>query len=84
MRGSQATHTTAKIVLPGKPDHGEHVKGECPFTALSSASLGAVDPVVLALALAFVMALALRAAPCPRLGQTAHLRPPLRGPPALS
>lgn len=81
---SRQSHTTAKITVPGKADPGQHAKGECPFTALSAASLGAVDPLVLALALAFAMALALRPGPGLPLRRIAHLRPPLRGPPALS
>lgn len=65
--------------LPGKP-----AKGECPFGALSMASLGGADPVLLALALAFIIALGftpVRAVAPPR---PHYLRPPLRGPPILT
>lgn len=68
----------------GKPGERQHGKAEqpCAFAGLSSPSLAAADPVVLALAILFAMALALR----PMAARTAtappYLRPPLRGPPA--
>ncbi|MFT4053744.1 MAG: hypothetical protein QM681_04505 [Novosphingobium sp.] len=63
--------------LPGKP-----AKGECPFAALSMHALSGADPILLALAIAFIMALGL-ARLRPTLWASAdHLRPPLRGPPA--
>ena len=71
------------IPMKGEPA-GKHTKAEgaCPYSALSFASLGGTDPVQLALALLFVMAsgFALLVLPAPR--PAAHLRPPLRGPPA--
>ena len=65
--------------LPGKP-----AKGECPFCALSMASLGCADMVLLALALAFIIALGFAPARAPTPDRPHYLRPPLRGPPALT
>lgn len=68
------------------PDHRKsesHDKAEqpCAFSGLSAAALGAIDPVLLAALIAFVMAcVAARTMPPPAL-QRAYLRPPLRGPP---
>lgn len=56
----------------------------CAFAGLALPSLGGADPIQLALALAFVLAIGLASATVwPRLA-VAHLRPPLRGPPALA
>ena len=70
----------------GKPDDQGH-KGQaeqpCAFAGLSAPSLAAADPVLLAIAILFLMALGMRplatilAAIAPP-----YLRPPLRGPPA--
>lgn len=68
----------------GKSDTSQHGKVEqpCAFAGLSAPSLAAADPILLALAILFVMTLALR----PIVSRTAttphYLRPPLRGPPA--
>jgi hypothetical protein len=72
------------MAMPGHPAPRDHGKAEqpCAFAGLSAAALGAVDPVLLAGLIAFVMA-AWRVAvsrPAPRV--RAWLRPPLRGPPA--
>ncbi len=70
--------------MPGHDAPKDHGKAEmpCAFSALSAASLGAVDLLLLATLIAFVMALGLaRVAPA-RPASPRHLRPPLRGPPA--
>ncbi len=63
---------------------GKQGNGECPFSALSMASLSGADTALLAVALAFILALGF--APIrPILPQRQfHLRPPLRGPPAFA
>lgn len=67
---------------PDKPDHqGRELP--CAFAGLSAQSLAAVDPLVLAAVIAFVVALGVRATTARRLVAASHLRPPLRGPPAL-
>ena len=69
-------------------DHGsskEHGKAEmpCAFSSLSAQALGAVDPILLVVAIAFVMALGLRPMRLLSSPLRRYLRPPLRGPPAL-
>ena len=75
------------------PDHGrsgnhdpsgDHGKPElpCAFAGLSAATLGAVDPILLAAFIAFVMLLGHRPLPGARPVRRSYLRPPLRGPPA--
>lgn len=80
--------STLQMLLPTKAgsDHvpGKPAKGECPFGALSMASLGGADPVQLALAIAFIMALGFAAIRPAALTRSYYLRPPLRGPPALT
>lgn len=77
---------TQKIVVPhsGKP-HGDASQDKdgtaCPYSALSMASLGGADAVLLALALTFILATGFAQAPPLRLERVLHLRPPLRGPP---
>ncbi|WP_156840409.1 DUF2946 family protein [Novosphingobium aquimarinum] len=75
------------VVVPMKSDSGvpgKPAKGECPYGALAMAGLGGADVVLLALALAFVIALGFAPQTIPQASRPAFLRPPLRGPPALS
>ena len=69
---------------PGKP--AEHGKAEipCAFAGLSAQALGAVDIVLLAIALAVVAAMALRGRPTVAPRDAPRLRPPSRGPPLLA
>lgn len=85
---SQGGRVTQQIILAGdgkSGGQGEHGKidGTCAFSALSFASLGAADPVLLALALVLIMALGFVPVAAPRAARVSHLRPPMRGPPAL-
>lgn len=69
------------------PDHGrskDHGKAEmpCAFAGLSAASLGAVDPILLVALVAFVMTIGRGPIEVPTIVRRAHLRPPLRAPPA--
>ncbi|MCB5426446.1 hypothetical protein H0274_14370 [Altererythrobacter sp. CC-YST694] len=74
---------TAQLVIPVKDGHeGEKSKGECPYSSLAMASLTGTNPALLALALAFVLALGFAAPPPLPTLQFHHARPPLRGPPA--
>ncbi|NKJ42976.1 DUF2946 family protein [Novosphingobium sp. SG720] len=79
-----------QVVVPAsgaadKADAG-HAKaqGTCPFGALGHALLGGADPVLLAGALAFILALGFApvAALAPR--RHSHAWPPLRGPPLIA
>ena len=76
--------------MPGMAHHqrdkGDHGRGDqpCAFSGLSVPSLAAADPILLALALAFIIALAYRAQTPGLLQAPAFLRPPTTGPPAHS
>ncbi len=78
---------TIAMALPATGDHdkqGDHGKGEmpCAFAGLSAPSLAAADPILIALAIAFIVATVFRSVPVVTAPGFAHLRPPLRGPPA--
>lgn len=79
-----------QIVVPRKDaatDLAEaHAKASaaCPYAALGFAALAGADAVLLALALAFVLALGLAPTRPAPLRRIAFLRPPLRGPPAFA
>jgi hypothetical protein len=77
---------TQKIVLPASHSGEDKAKSDspCHFTALGHAMLGGADPLLLAVALAFVLALGFAPVLAPAPRRIAFLRPPLRGPPALS
>lgn len=77
------------ITVPMEP--GSHDKQDasrsgkaCAYSATSMAALAGADAPLLAIALLFILALGFAPAPPLRLPQTMHLRPPLRGPPALA
>ena len=79
---------TAKITIPMKSEpsdsSGKQGKAECPFASLSMASMTCADPALLALALAFILALGFAPAETAHPKRVSYLRPPLRGPPALA
>jgi hypothetical protein len=64
----------------GKSDHQER-EMPCAFSGLTAPSLAAVDPVLLAIAIAFIVGLVFRVRTAVPIAAQAHLRPPLRGPP---
>jgi hypothetical protein len=69
----------------GKSDGGGHqgkAEQPCAFAGLSAPSLAAADPILLALAILFVLALGMRPLALPVSTPPPYLRPPLRGPPA--
>lgn len=75
------------MTIPGGNDHdkqGGHGKAEspCVFAGLGAPSLAAADPILVAIAIAFIIATVFRLAVAPTALSVAHLRPPLRGPPA--
>lgn len=79
-----------QLVIPGKEKPGgEHShgtkKGEhCAFSSLAKVADGGADPVLLALAFAFILILGLAPVRRPAFRPNFHLRPPLRGPPAAA
>ncbi|WP_326525456.1 DUF2946 family protein [Sphingomonas sp.] len=82
--------TTMVITIPDlehqKPagnDHQGKVDQPCAFAGLSMPSLGAADPLLLAIATLFALALGMRATPASTATTPVYLRPPLRGPPAI-
>ena len=74
-----------KQIDVGAKDHGKtKADAPCAFTALTHGALGGSDPIQLALALLFILALGF-APHIPAAPKRDHyLRPPLRGPPALA
>lgn len=76
---------TVTIALPGHDSPQEHGKAQadspCAFTALGQATGPAVDPILLAIAVAWIITFGLRLAAAPMLAGDVRLRPPLRGPP---
>lgn len=77
--------TTRQITIPsdGKSDHGK-AEGTCAWGLLAMATLGGIDVLLLALALAFILALGLAPSRPAAPARAAYLRPPLRGPPAFA
>lgn len=82
--------TKMVIAIPGleksQSKDGQHSKAEqpCAFAGLSAPSLAAVDPLLLAIAILFVLALGIRPLAKPASKAPPYLRPPLRGPPAFN
>jgi hypothetical protein len=85
---ASAGDVTRQIVLPSKVAGddvpGKPAKGECPYGTLSMASLGGADIELLAMALAFIIALGVGPVRPVNPLRTPYLKPPLRGPPALT
>ncbi|MBB6505542.1 hypothetical protein F4693_002534 [Sphingomonas endophytica] len=75
--------TMVHAAMPGHDETKDHGKSEipCAFAGLSAPATGAIDAVLLAVALAVVAALALRAVAATPPTAAPYLRPPLRGPP---
>lgn len=83
MSGMDADMAAMHGTMPdhdGSKKHGK-VEMPCAYAGLSAQVLGAVDPVLLTTALAYVATNALLTAPRPALKPAPHLRPPSRGPP---
>lgn len=81
---------TMVMTIPGKEDRSGSDEQErkhampCVFSGLSMPGLSGVDPVLLVLAIAFVVALAIRTATAIPTIARVYLRPPLRGPPLFA
>lgn len=79
---------TKRIVVPHSGDAADDggatskAEGACAWSALAFAATLGADAALLALALAFILALGFAGIPQPRARRILHLRPPLRGPPA--
>lgn len=68
---------------PAKQDGHGKAEAPCAFSSVTAPTLGGADPLLLAAAILFVMAVAIRRRTPLRMALREHLRPPLRGPPAL-
>lgn len=79
------TRPATTVDMPGvhddQADHGQ-VEMPCAFAGLAAAMLGAIDPIQLAILIAFVMTAGLMAPPLPAPSPSSCLRPPSRAPPA--
>ena len=86
-KGSQTTATVA-IPQSGKDEGGKGPMakhdGVCPHSALSHSAMTGADPIQLALALLLIFAMGFAALVLRVRAHVLHLRPPLRGPPALA
>ncbi|QNE32421.1 hypothetical protein F1C10_11015 [Sphingomonas sp. NBWT7] len=90
MHGDMPDHGMPHQSMSGHGGAGDHGKAKdhgsaempCAFASLSAALLGAIDPLLLAALIAFVLATGFSAAIPPPPSRSAYLRPPLRGPPA--
>lgn len=86
---SGVTGQLVAVALPGThhSDDGDRGKsradGPCAFSGLGGGALSAVDPFILAVAIAFIMATVFRRATTAVTAPPAFLRPPLRGPPSV-
>ena len=78
--GAMATHAAGEDA--GKA-HGM-AEPPCAFAGLAAPALAAADPLLLAIAIAYGLAVALRPVRVAPRAAAPHLRPPLRGPPAFS
>lgn len=87
---SLGERTATQVSIPARDDihQGKDASAKaretCPFAGHAFPALGGADPILLALAIAFVLALGFASIPAPTIRRVAHLQPPLRGPPALS
>jgi hypothetical protein len=79
----QITVPASDAASKAAQSHGK-VQGTCPFGALGHALLGGADPVLLAAALAFILALGFAPVAAPASRRRSHAWPPLRGPPLIA
>ena len=84
----QPMATQIAIPAKGRSEHpgADHGKGDaqCPFSSLAMAATAGADAPLLALALAFIVALGFLPAPSLPFRRAHYLQPPLRGPPATA
>jgi hypothetical protein len=73
MHGAMADH--------GKSDEHGRMEQPCAFSGLSAVALGTIDPILLIVLIAFVLAVGTKPTVPPPCIRRIPLRPPLRGPP---
>lgn len=85
---STGSREQVQIAIPGKKPAGHADSaakdGHCAFAGLAKMATGGTDPVLLALAIAFILVLGLAPVRALPVRQSSFLRPPLRGPPAAA
>ena len=84
---ASGAHKTTQLAIPAKPGKttGQSAKdGSCAFSAMAKSALGGADPVLLALAFAFILVLGLAPSRVLPARPLPHTLPPLRGPPATA
>ncbi|MCW1382428.1 hypothetical protein OLX02_06305 [Novosphingobium sp. KCTC 2891] len=79
-------HGPRQVTVPqgGAKETATKAHENCAFAGLGFAALAGADPVLLALALAFIVALGFGPIVLPRLARASRVLPPPCGPPALS
>lgn len=77
------TPVTIKVARQGAPEQAK-ANEHCAFAGLGMAALGGADPVLLAAAIAFLIALGFGPVALPALRRAPRVLPPPCGPPALS
>ena len=79
-------HLSRQVSLPasGKKDGNPPSHDACPFAGHAFAALGGADPIQIALAMLFVLALGFAPVPLPRLARARHVLPSPCGPPAIA
>ena len=84
--GEMQSRAITVPIKPGSHDSQDAARSgkACAYSATSMAALGGADVLLLAIALLFILALGFAPIKPIQLQQTYHLRPPLRGPPALA
>jgi hypothetical protein len=86
---ASGVHKVTQLVIParqGEPGKsaGQAAKdGPCAFSAMAKSVLGGTDPILLALAFAFILILGLAPSRVLPARPVPHTLPPLRGPPSL-
>lgn len=86
---ASGSHLTQQIVLPQRdasPEGGaQHAKSTaCPYSVVDMAGSAGADPILLGLALGFILALGFAPFAKPEPSAHPHVRPPLRGPPLVA
>jgi len=80
-------HKVTQVVIPAKPGKATSQAakdGTCAFSAMAKSAIGGADPILLALAFAFILVLGLAPSRALPARPVPHAQPPLRGPPALA
>ena len=74
------------LIIPGKsaPHEDNASKGTCAFAGLVAPLFGGADPILLAVALAFILAIGLALAAPALPPRFPRFQPPTRGPPAFA